>query len=173
MRFSSKTELILFIIHIFSRSETFWSAFFISLKLHLEGFLLVSIWAFLVFWNKDFSSFFPFTRVGLSYSRCSSPTPSSHVKVYSEDQRWGCGERERNPHILYDEANSLINSEVERSFPSSTISDGHPSRLGLAGWMERSVQEERRTVVQGARSRRTEKKQREVKEEGFFNHLMI
>lgn len=173
MRFASKTELILFIIHKFSCSETFWSAFFISLKLNLEGFLLVSIWAFLVFWNKDFSSFFPFTRVGLSYSRCSSPTPSSHVKVYSEDRRWGCGEGEQNPHILYDEANSSINSKVERSFPSGTISDGHPSRLGLAGWMGRSVQEERRTVVQGARSQRTENKQREVKEEVFFYRLMI
>lgn len=103
-----------------------------------------------------------------SYSRCRSPTPSSHGKGYSEDLRWGCGEREQNPHILCDEANSLINGKVKRSFPSGTISNGHPSQPQLAGWMERSVQKERRTVVQGARSWRTEKRQREIQEEGFF-----
>lgn len=65
-------------------------------------------------------------------------------------------------------ANSLIHGKVEHSFPSSTLSDAHPSQPGLTGWMERRVQEERRTVVQGAKSRRTEKRQKEIKEEGFF-----
>lgn len=61
MIFASKTDLILCIIHNFSRSKTL-SAFFISLQLRLEGFLLVGIWTLLPFWSKDFGSSFPLTR---------------------------------------------------------------------------------------------------------------
>lgn len=46
---------------------------------------------------------------------------------------------------------------MERSCPSCAISDGLPTRLELAEWMERSVQEERRAVIPGGASQWTER----------------
>lgn len=47
---------------------------------------------------------------------------------------------------------------MECSCPSCAISDRLPTQLELAGWIERSVQEERRAVAPGGPSQRTERK---------------
>lgn len=85
------------------------------------------------------------------------------------------GEWEQNPHICYDKANSLINSRAEHSFASCAQMAMAPTTHLPLPWLEleggsvgRSVRKERRTVVPGAQSRRTEKRQREIKEESFF-----
>lgn len=62
-------------------------------------------------------------------STCSSPTPSSHGKVCSEDTRLVCGEWEENKRVSYGKANNLINISMECSCLSCAIS-AHSAGVG-------------------------------------------
>lgn len=79
-----KQNLYCLLFTIF-HTETFWSAAFASLKFLCKGFLLIVIRALLVLWNKASGLFFPVSKSRLSYSRCSSLTPSSHGKSCCSD----------------------------------------------------------------------------------------
>lgn len=100
MRFASKTELMLFIIHSFSHCETYWLAFFISLNLHLEGFFLVGMWAPLILWR--FSVHFSLLQGWISLmADVALPLhpPMEKTTLRIEDEKWGVGTKPT--HLLW------------------------------------------------------------------------